>query len=445
VTLSALAKTGDAVPGQPAGTTFTKFGNPVIDSKGRVAFWGLYDGTSAVGDAGLYVWDGTEVKLVVHDDASTAGIVPGRATSDYFGSATTFDPREYDLAWGGGDRLIFACTIAGEKTSSGFFRWRATDGNLARVADAEQMAGTFSDVKQGEDGPVFGLNSFYIGGVSDGGIATFGANYTYIKDSGAGFEQFVLNKNGVFTSNGTTVTRIADDSTQQTGVVPDQDATAYFALVTIASTQNADGDLLMQSRYASSAAGGRGAYLAIGPAGHIAIDTKLTVGSATDDAVILWDWDTGKWTELTGPGDAPATALVSGVNDDGQVLLLSDGDPYVVSAAGRVQVNAALPSELQSAVLKWSDNGGAINDHWRAVVPYSSSDKAGLALWTGVKLLVVADVTLDEPTGLADIDTIAGSERDRPGRSGLLNDADELVFRATMNDDSEVIYLATGE
>ena len=78
ITLTSLAKTGDAVPGQSAGITFTTFNNPVIDSKGRVAFWGLYQGANARGTAGLYIWDGTTLDKVVNNDPNSAGVLPGR-------------------------------------------------------------------------------------------------------------------------------------------------------------------------------------------------------------------------------------------------------------------------------------------------------------------------------------------------------------------------------
>mgnify|MGYP000848186626 CR=1 FL=1 len=75
----------------------------------------------------------------------------------------------------------------------------------------------------------------------------------------------------------------------------------------------------------------------------------------------------------------------------------------------------------------------------------ANSGKAGLALGKGLKLLVVADAQLETPAKLSTISTVVKPERDRPGRSGLLNDADELTFKGTLTDGTEVIYLGTGQ
>jgi len=464
-----------------AAVTFRDFGLPIIDAKGRIAFWARYQGTGAKGSAGLYVWNGTELELVVHDDPATAGTVPGRTSADYFGKRQGFDPRAYELAWGAGDRLIFVSDVTnGSNDSTGVYRWRASDGNLARVADAEQIAGTFPDVSQGQSGPVFGANFYGVPGVSDTGIAIFGVNYTYIKATGEGFERFVIEKNGIFTSNGTSVTKVADDSTLTKGVVPDQANDAYFIEVVVNTTINGLGDMLFQARYTTSSGNGRGAYLrrgsnnyraidsragaswpglpsgaqigkkqyrlALGPAGHIAIDTTINLGSGEQDTVLLWDPQSVKWTQLTGPNGVAASALLSGVNDDGQVVILAaDGNPYLVSGSGRTQLNATLPAQLQGANLTWNDSGGSINNHGRVVLRFTHDGKPGLVMWTGARLLLVADAAADVPAGISDLSTVVGPERDRPGRTGMFNDRDELVFRVKYDDGSEALYLASGE
>ena len=160
--------------------------------------------------------------------------------------------------------------------------------------------------------------------------------------------------------------------------------------------------------------------------------------------MILWEWDTDTWDELTGSGGAPATALLSGVNDDGAAAILSGGNPYLASGAGQTQLNATLPSNLQGATLVWLDGGGAVSNYGRAALPYTNNGKDGLALWTSAQLLVVADAQR-HPANLGEIHTIAGPEQDRPGRSGLLNDDDALTFRAVLSDASEAIYLAQGQ
>jgi hypothetical protein len=59
-------------------------------------------------------------------------------------------------------------------------------------------------------------------------------------------------------------------------------------------------------------------------------------------------------------------------------------------------------------------------------------------------LLVVGDAEVGVPTGIAEIHVTSSPERDRPGRSGLLNDADQMVFRGVMADSSQAVYLAQG-
>jgi hypothetical protein len=109
-------------------------------------------------------------------------------------------------------------------------------------------------------------------------------------------------------------------------------------------------------------------------------------------------------------------------------------------------LNATLPGALTGATLSWADTGAAVNNHGRALLPYTHQDgSAGLVLWTSEKLLVVADVTLDVPTGLESLHGIISPERDRPGRSGLLNDRDQMTFRAGLAGGEEAVYLAEGQ
>ncbi|MCK4341039.1 MAG: hypothetical protein KAY37_04870 [Phycisphaerae bacterium] len=479
ITLQQLAQTGDAVPGQPSGTTFTDFGNPVLDANGRVAFWALYDGSAANGYGGLYVWDATNgVQRALDDDPATAGVVPGRTTADYFGpfgGTYGIDPLEFDLAWGAGDRLLFVSEVTGEQDSAGIYRWRATDGDLVRVADREQAAALFSDASAGSFAP-----SFSLPGVSDSGIAVFGLSYAYFtQPPGAQFRQ----GEGVFTSNGTSVSILADTLTseQSPGDVPDQGASAYYTSLDTETTLNASGDMLYQAQY-TSGTGARGVYLgrngstyrvidnrtsaswtglpegsiyrsaggfapmAMGPAGHIALDARLKIGDSTYDTVLLWNFDAGSWYELTGPEGEYATALLTGVNDDGRVVLLAGDIPYLVGGGTRTQLNTTLPTELQGATLSWTAGGGSINNDGRTVIAYTrDGGAAGLVFWTDEQLLLVADTTAGVPAGTTGVTTITDPRRDRPGRSGMLNDNNQMAFRVVRNEGGRAIYLAQAQ
>lgn len=481
ITLTQIARTGTTqVPGQANGVTFTGFGSPVIDAKGRIAFWATYAGTGAVGGAGLYVWDGA-LNLVVCDDPNSAGIVPNRPTPSYFGKkGTDFKPLDQGIVWGAGDRLLFASEVVGsgaggDTGTRGLYRWRATDSNIVRIADREQVLTFFPDTfSNGFD------QSFSLPGVGDAGQAVFGIAYTYIT---SGSSPTFVTGQGIFTSNGTTISMLVDSvhSANTPGGVPDQDSDVYFVTIAPSTAISPNGDILFQSKYTSeSGVSGRGVYLArsgtiyrvidsrsntawpgltsgakigtnqyqiaIGSEGHIAVDTTLTVSGSTRDAVLLWDWDAGTWTELTGTSGAAATALLSGVNADGQVVILAGGNPYLVNRTTRTRLNATLPSDLASATLTWANTGGSINNYGRAVLPFSYAEDGspGLVLWTGAQMLVIADAKLGTPTGLTAISTVSTPERDRPGRSGILNDDDEAVFRATLSGSVQAIYLATG-
>lgn len=468
-TLAAIAQTGDAVPDQPSGTTFTQFGEPVIDVKGRVAFWALFSGSSAKGNGGLYVWDGTTLKRVVHDDPSVTGIVPSRTTADYFGDFDE-DSLALGLTWAGGDRLLFNAEVSGETRSRGLYRWRATDESIVRVADLEQVIAFFPEASPAAFRPDFDVPS-----VSDAGFAVVGMDYTYFtQPPGAQ----IVSGRGLFRSNGLELTVLADSnlSKDDPGTVPGQGSSAYYNGPSTLTTVNASGDWLFQSVYAEGD-GARGLYLlrgdktyraidssatswpglpsdtvlmsvpmifAIGPAGHIALETTLRVGGTTRPAVLQWDFTLKNWGDLTGDGGAPGMALISGINNDGEIVMLSEGLPYVGGRSSRTGLNAYLPAELQSGTVTWKGSGGSINNHGRAIVPYSLSGSDGLAFWNGSEVLVVADVTTGVPAGITDITTITSPECDRPGRSGLLNDTDEVVFRAVTNA-GEAIYIAQGQ
>ncbi len=478
ITLSQIVQTGDAVPDQPAGTTFTEFSEPIIDDDGRIAFWGLFEGANANGFGGLYVWNGTALQRVVHDDPATLGDVPNHDPQHYFGKyerKTNFEPLDLGIAWGPGGRLLFAtrtANAAGGYMGSGVYRWRASDGDLIRVADTEQLKALYSPT------PSLYAGDFIMPGVSDSGVAVFGVDYTIIAGTSFVFGQ------GVFTSNGTTVSVLRDTkiSMDNPGDVPDQGAAVMFVNLDPLTTLNPTGDLLFQAHYAGGS-GSVGVYLgrsgvayrviddrpdhswpglpagarvsngaetftsfAVGPSGHIALDASLTVGGNTEPTVLLWDWDTGAWSELTGAGSVAATDLVSGVNDDGAAVILAGGKPYLADDAGQRLLSANLPTDLEGVSLTWGTNG-AVNNHGRAVLPFADgSGLPGLLFWTGTELLTVVDAGNDVPTGdVESIATVVDPRRDRPSRSGLLNDGDQMTFLIDHTGGAQTIYKAIAD
>jgi len=498
MTLQALVQTGDAVPDQ-SGATFTRFSNPVIDGSGRVAFWGAYSGGQ--GGNGLYVWDSGTLQRVIDDDPARTGTVPGRGADDYFdGFDIPWDGGKVpSLAWGAAGRLIFVAHITGSPQANGLYRWRAGDGDIIRVADDEQLKALLP----GAD--IF-FADFYLPGVSDNGIVIFTSRYTAFDEQ---MNILAFRSLGVFVSNGVQITPVVVSQLNQAGDVPDQDPPfdqyATFGDTGILTSLNPAGDMLLQAQY-SAGQGNRGVYLYTGgslyrvvdnrpdgsfpgfPPGtrvgqdntpydaiatgaglRIAIDTKLVADGSTRDAVIMWD--NSQWQELSA-GGAAATELISGLNSSGRVLFLAGGQPYLGNEAGSVAIAATLPTELEGVSVEWQNFSGALNNDGRALLRFkrSGSDSAGLVFWTGEQLLLVADAAADQPSSQSDVifpparpahDEVDGAgvvaylpETDRPGRSGALNDRDELVFRVgslgadgqeNTADDYQAIYLGSAQ
>ena len=189
--------------------------------------------------------------------------------------------------------------------------------------------------------------------------------------------------------------------------------------------------------------------MAIGANDHLAVQTGITPsGGAARDSVILWDWDLGQWTELTGVDAARATAMLSGVSDGGAVVVLAGGMPQVVDRTSAVNIAATLPTELTGVNLTWATTGGAVNNAGHAIVPYTrtDADTPGLGFWTNDELLILADPLASLPA--ADVTELAADslpETDRPGRTGILNDSDEAVFRTTATGDVQAIYVGRAQ
>lgn len=489
VTFSEIARTGDAVPGQPDGTVFTTFGDPIIDEDSRIAFWAQF--ANGMGTGGLFVWDGTELVNVVDDDPNDVGNVPGRTTDDFFGpfetSANLADPFALPMIWGSDGRLLFVSPIGGATDSRGLFRYRATDDDLIVVADLEQL----TDLYAAQFGTA--VLDFTFGNVSlsDNGIVSFSGDYTLLGSNVPGMIAF---GDGVFTSDGSTISVVRDRFLDD-APVPSQSTAAAFTALSQRTTQNPGGDTFYLGTY-SNGNGTRGLYLNRGSdnfvvldnrpgssfAGlpvastvndsatvadgisasnrFIAADTRLTVGGAARQTALLWTFATSRWTELIGASGADVNDLISGVNERGRVAFLAGERPHLADGATVRRLDEVLPSPLQANAIRW-EAGASISSFNRVLLPYTRNpDSAndvvpGLALWTGTTLIVIADAGLSMPD--ADLFAISpgrGIEEDQHGRSGRLNDVDDITFRGTLlgpdndpntDDDIEVIYLADGD
>lgn len=486
VELTPIAQTGDAVPGQPSGARFVYFGNPTIDSEGRIAFWAKYSGGQ--GDGGLFVYQNGALQKVIDDNQNTHN-VPGGTSTDYFGDINVqWDSGAPILSWGGGARLLFLSPISRSPYPVGIYRWRASDGDMVRVANIPMMADQFTN-----DLPNTFAAEFFYPGVSDNGIALFATRYTYITTQ----RQFVTGRTGVYSSNGAALTRVVDVTRSPMGSVPGHGADVSWEAIDNRMSVNAVGDAVFQAA-TDAEDGDRGVYLvhnggvhrvidnasnrvwpgitfgttvgqpgaaydaiAISPVGHFAIDTTLTRLGQSRDAVIVWNGT--QWRELTGAAGAASSTLLSGVNASGQATFLAaDGRPYLFEGATSSRnLAATLPPQLAGANIRWEAVPGSINEHGRALLRFSRLDQSnnvvsgGLALWTGQQLVLVADSASTLPAvQWTEVFHLTRPELDRVGRSGMMNDRDEVVFRLGFRgadnvintaDDVQAIYLAIGQ
>ncbi|MGE3180569.1 MAG: hypothetical protein AB7N71_02995 [Phycisphaerae bacterium] len=489
IAVEEVVRTGDAVPGQPAAAFFTAFGNPIVDEDGRIAFWAQFDDGDGVG--GLFVWDGVDLINVIDDDPDDVGTVPGRDTDDFFGPLATgtnlADPFALPMIWGSEGRLLFVSPIGGETDSRGLFRWRASDENLIRVADLEQLTALFT----AEFGNA--VLDFTFGNISlsDNGVVSFAGNYTLLGNNVPGMIAFGT---GVYTSNGTAISVIRDRFLDDQPV-PSQTTAAAFTAFSTRTTQNPGGDTFYLGTY-SNGTGTRGLYLHRGATSFvvldnragssfaglpvastvdgamsvadvvsasnrfIAIDTRLTVGGATRNTGLIWSFPQNRFTELIGAGGQDVDAIISGVNERGRVAYLAGGRPHIPNGNTVQRLDDTLPSPLDANNLRW-ESGASMNSFNRVLLPYTRNPNSaadavrGLALWTGTQLLIVADrgLSISEPDLFA-IDVGPLPEQDQHGRSGRLNDADQFTFRGTLrgddetpstNDDIEVIYFGEAE
>lgn len=488
--LQLVVQTGDAVPGQ-AGATFTWLSNPLIDQDGRVAFWGAYTGGS--GNAGLYVWESGTLTRVVDDDPNATS-APGLPAGSVFG---TFDV-QYDgfsphLSWASGDRLIFTAATDGSPLPNALFRYRVSDGNMLRIIDCESFKSLFDNV-----GDTF-LCEFFNPVVSDDGYAVFTNRYTYFTTS----NQFVFRNRGLFFSNGVeSEAMLAPEFPRVVPGVPNGD----FIEVELLPAMNYGVDVVLQASYESPVEtdGDQGVYVytggqlfrlvdngsgrnwpglsvgtvigesatryqrvAVGPLRDVAIDTTLTVNGVKRDAVILSD--RSRWAEIR-PAGQSATDLLTGVNEDGHLVTLANGKPYYWNGLSNTDLSTTLPAEIAASTVTWANFGGSLNNAGQVLLRYTRDGKPGLALWTGAKLVVVADAALGLPAATFDellsgalpsLDTIdrSGVVKDRPevdrvGRSNAINDAADFVFRVgtpgadsarDTADDYQAIYIGRGQ
>lgn len=483
ISTTLVVQTGAPVPDQP-GATFTVFSNPILDADGRVAFWGAYRGGN--GNGGLYVWGGDKLTRILDSDPTRRGQVPSADASVAFGNLT-IDPngRTPQMVWGSRGRLVFAAQFNRSASPNGLFRWRASDGNMIRISDCTQLRTLIPGV-----GSTF-LCEFMNPSLSHDGVVLFANRYSYMKPDGA----FVMRVPGLFTSNGSATTPLAvPELAAPSGGRGDNTVLKAPELLPVMS---GSGTPLFQATFTGDA-GDRALYrttagrtapfldnapgrfwpglapavqvggpqpfdaIAIGDGDHVAVDTTLTAGGVTHDAVLLSN--PLIWRELRGDG-ADASDLLSGVNAVGQCLFLAAGRPYLANDAGTVALAAA--PEWSADNVTWLGFGGAINDLGRGLLRFkrNGSEAPGLAFWTGAGLLVVADVSSGSPAGnfqhilyasRPTLDAIdrAGVVKDRPevdlpGRSGALNDRDQMVFRVRANgsdgregtsDDYQAIY-----
>jgi len=489
IDVQAIVRTGDEVPDQP-GAQFTYFSNPIIDAGGRVAFYASYD--SATSGSGLYVYESGTLRRIFDTDPQRSGQVPGRPETSVFGDFTVeWDEGSPTMTWGSGGRLIFVAHLDGSRLPNAILRWRASDGDLILVTDAEQTRALFPDATENF------LPEFFHPGWSDAGVVFFGGRFSFFRQNG----DFALFNVGVFRSNGVTSTPVVAP-TLDPPPVPGQPAAARFSDVGLLTAVNADGDLLLQAAY-QGGNGDRGVYLwqgsdlsrvidnapgrsfaslpdgvrlgaegapfdamAIGDGGQIAVETTLTEAGFTDQVVLYRTGQT--WTRLRGSRSQTAGVLLSGINRRGRLLFRSNGDPHLGDDRSATNLGQRLTATLAVSDLTFPTVAGSINNLDHALVRFERGDGTpGMMFWAGQQPLIVVDLDRQVPEAGFDVlfppqrvemtdrldrvGTIVGRpETDRPGISGMLNDSDAFVFRLgdlgadgqpNTSDDVQAIFL----
>ena len=498
ITFEEIVRTGDFVPdanGTATAAVFSDFGSPIIDASGRIAFWARYTGGS--GHGGLYVWIpakagvGGTLKAVIDDSGNipAPSATPGQPTAENFiCNPATLDIRTQPLTWSGDGRLLFVSAYDGPGNKL-MIRWSAQQADpakaLLRVADTQAIAdamGTRASTT---------IVTFANIGCSDEGLVFFQMHYFDISANESGDAICKAEVRQVVGTNKIIVTPVvpvasASPSASDRGAVPEQGPSAAFMLYDHYTTLSPDGYLLFQGAY-DSGTGTHGAYLripgdavvrvidsrpdsewlgldpgvvigndedfyeaiAISTNVHIAIQTPIIAGGSSVRRVILWDFALGEWTVLVTDEDRAITDLLSGVSDGGALLGLAGSEPYIVGVGAAVDIAANLSPELDGVALEWMGWGatsGSINNSGHAIVPYVrvAESTQGLGFWNGEELLIIADQLLNIPDAEAAITEITADsmpETDRPGRSGILNDNDEAVFRLDLGTNNQAIYI----
>lgn len=480
VELQMIVATGDEVPGQ-SDAAFVRFSHPIIDADGRVAFWAEYDG--GAGDAGLYVFQDGALERVIDNDPTRTGAVPGGGSDEFFGAFEVNNMGDANaFSWGEGGRLVFVASgVAGQQASErtrGIFRWRADDAHLILVAEMPDLADVLPNA--GNDGST--INARFSGPlVTDRAVVVFRSSYFYVPTGGTSF----VNGTGVFASNGVDLIALADEQVSEAGDVPGQGGSTTFTDFAERIAMNPSGTVLFQASYSMGTSGDRGLYVfsgdnlslaldngtttprglptgtrvgapgadfaafSVGGRGHLAVQTTLTASGQTRDAVLLREGSA--WIELLSEDDE-ANALASGVNIRGQCLILAGTLPQRADPDTVENLFASPPSDLADRDIEWQPTGGAINDDGRCLIRYTTLGTAdertpGLALWTGDELLIVADPLAQiGPEDASALTTQPRVQHDYVGRSGALNNRDELTFRAVLDQtgNPQQLYIARG-
>ncbi|RMF72650.1 MAG: hypothetical protein D6744_16625, partial [Planctomycetota bacterium] len=413
--IEAIVATEDVPPGRPR-ARFTNFSNPLIDDRGRVAFFAGYRG--GIGNAGLYVYEDGALRRVFDNDPNLVGAAAGLNDGEFFGGfRVNWDDGSPTLAWGSDGRLMFAAHLSGSAMPDAVFRWRASDGDLLRIVDNASLQALIPGASTDF------LPEFFHPAVSDAGVASFSARYSFFDVD----RNFTLFNTGLFTTDGATLSPVAAQQLQTPGEVPGQDANAQFSTVHLLYAANAGGDLLFQAQHTGTN-GNRGVYLlregqitrivdngdgrsfpglpagaqvgpndgeyeaiALGDNGQIAIDTVLIENGVESNAVIYWNGST--WTRLASNGNR-AGELLSGINIRGTLVFRAGGRPFVGNEQSATDVSTRVPAELSGVQLDWPAFGASINNQDRALIRFQRTGDGtpGVLFWDGQSLLPALDL-----------------------------------------------------
>jgi hypothetical protein len=413
-----VALSGQSAPGTESGVVFFDFDLPLINDNGKVAFFGVLDGSSIVvgaNDEGVWSEGGGSLGLV----ARTGSAAPGA------GIGETFDQFDDPLRFGAsGTAFSGGLEGPGLGTTNDDGIWSEVGGSLVLVArEGSQAAGTDPGVNfKNFDAPVLnstGATAFYSGldgpgvdGTNSGGIwSEGGGNLALV--ARAGDPSPGTGPGVVFNTN---FNNPVLNSAGQTAYFADLTGTGVDSTNNAGIWSNAGGSLALVVRAGDSAPGTDPGVVfnnnindpVINGAGNIAILAQLD-GPGVDltNSHGIWS-DVGGALDLVVREGDPAPGTGSGVN----FLYLDDP---VLNGAGRI----AFYSKLTGTGVDGFNDKGIWSDVSGTLALVARAGDAAPGTGAGVNFIDIGDPLLNGAGRIAFFAVLTGAGVDSSNDRGI--------------------------